>query len=92
VNLAARLEGVSAARSGVVVSSAVMCDPEVAEWARTQGARTQGAPTPGATDGLRIEPFTATVKGFEDEPLELWALTPATGAKEPGQNRMGQHE
>ena len=92
VNLAARLEGVSAARLGVVVSSAVMCDPEVAEWARAQGARPAGAPTPVAADGVRIEPFTATVKGFEDEPLELWALTPAAPAREPGQNRMGQDE
>ena len=84
VNLAARLEGVSAARAGVVVSSAVMCDPEVAEWARPQSARTQGAAA-----AMRIEPFTATVKGFEDEPLELWALTPAPLDKEPSQKQDG---
>jgi class 3 adenylate cyclase len=63
VNLAARLEAVSATRPGVVVSSAVIHDPEVAEWRRG--------------DGARAEPFTAAIKGFEDEPIELWALTPA---------------
>jgi class 3 adenylate cyclase len=63
VNLAARLEAVSATRPGVVVSSAVIHDPEVAEWKRS--------------DGARAEPFTTAIKGFDDEPIELWAVTPA---------------
>ncbi len=86
VNLAARLEAVSATRPGVVVSEAVMRDPEVAEWTRTAGAR--------------AEPFTATIKGFEDEQFELWAVTPppalersrAAPAAAPGKQRMVARE
>ncbi len=68
VNLAARLEAVSAARQGVVVSGVVINDPEVVEWAQQ--------------DGKHSEPFTTTIKGFEDEPLRLWVVT-QTPATEP---------
>lgn len=67
VNLAARLEAVSATRPGVMVSSAVIHDPEVTKWRRV--------------DGARAEPFTAAIKGFEDEPIELWAVTPGPMAQ-----------
>ena len=60
VNLAARLEAVSATRPGVVISAAIIQDPEVAEWVVQSGARS--------------EPFSATVKGFEDGPVPLWAV------------------
>ena len=70
VNLASRLEAVSAARAGVVVSGAVINDPEVAEWIRH--------------DGKCSEPFTATIKGFEDEPIRLWAVTQAPPAGPAG--------
>ena len=68
VNLAARLESVSGTRSGVVVSSAVIQDPEVAEWVVRSGAGS--------------EPFTAMVKGFDDGPLALWAVTPPESGAE----------
>ena len=67
VNLASRLEAVSATRPGVVVSGAVIHDPEVAEWAKRSGAA--------------AEQFTTPLKGFEDEPIELWAVTEATAAR-----------
>jgi class 3 adenylate cyclase len=67
VNLASRLEAVSATRPGVVVSGIVIHDPEVAEWAKRSGAD--------------AERFTTTIKGFEDEPVELWAVTPARAAE-----------
>ncbi len=70
VNLAARLEAVAATRLGVVVSGVVIRDPEVAEWIKTNGAK--------------AESFTATIKGFEDEQIELWAMTPAPAAELAG--------
>jgi class 3 adenylate cyclase len=58
VNLAARLVALSSG-SDVVVSAAVLDDPEVAELAR----------------GLRVEPVEAALKGFEEEAFELWRLS-----------------
>jgi class 3 adenylate cyclase len=59
VNLAARLVGLSSG-SDLVVSGAVLRDPEVAELAR----------------GLRVEPVEAVLKGFDEESFELWRLSP----------------
>jgi class 3 adenylate cyclase len=64
VNMAARLEGLSAAHAGVVVSAAVRHDPEVVEWLNT--------------GQYRADPFTATLKGFADEQFELYAVQPVT--------------
>jgi class 3 adenylate cyclase len=63
VNLAARLEAVSATRAGVVISAPINNDPEVMAWAKS--------------DQICAEPFTTTIKGFEDEQFELWVVTPA---------------
>jgi hypothetical protein len=52
-----------------VVSSAVIQDPEVAQWVEACGAR--------------AESFTATVKGFDDEPMALWVMTPAADERQP---------
>ena len=76
VNLASRLEAVSAARSGVVISGIVMQDPEVAEWARGSEAR--------------AEAFTATVKGFEAGPIDLWAVMPAPAGGPTADPTVGQ--
>jgi class 3 adenylate cyclase len=62
VNIASRLEGLSANRAGVVVSAAIQQDPEVVEWLASGAAQT--------------EPFEATLKGFEGERFELWSVTP----------------
>jgi len=70
VNLAARLEAVSATRPGVVVSDVVINDPEVVEWIRR--------------DGLCSESFTTAIKGFEDEPIQLWVVTQAPRAEPAG--------
>ena len=61
VNLAARLVGLSSGRD-VVVSSSVTSDPEVVELLEER---------------LAAEPLDATLKGFEQEPFEMWALTAA---------------
>ena len=58
VNLAARLVGLSSG-TDVIVSRAVLDDPEVAELAR----------------GLCVEPVESTLKGFDEEPFELWRLS-----------------
>jgi class 3 adenylate cyclase len=70
VNLAARLEAVSAARLGVVVSGVVINDPEVVDWAQH--------------DGRRSESFTTTIKGFEDEPIQLWVVSQASATEPAG--------
>ncbi len=62
VNIAARLEGLSSVRPGVVASSAIVHDPEVAAWL--------------AAGSARAERFEATLKGFEDDRFELWEITP----------------
>src|SRR5581483_5869459 len=59
VNAAARLVGLSTG-GDVVLSAAVLADPEVAS----------------ALAGKRLEPLTATLKGFEDEPFELFRVRP----------------
>src|SRR5574341_2688089 len=59
VNIAARLEGLSGIRDGVVISAAVRNDPEVSTWI--------------ASGNLHAEPFEAELKGFEGEKFELWA-------------------
>jgi class 3 adenylate cyclase len=56
VNLAARLEAVSATRPAVVVSGIVIHDPEVAEWTGVGEAR--------------AEPFITTIKDFEDQHID----------------------
>jgi class 3 adenylate cyclase len=61
VNLASRLEGLSAGREGTIISSAVRHDPEVAEWLQ-------------AADTVQAEAFTTAVKGFADEVFELWVV------------------
>jgi class 3 adenylate cyclase len=61
VNLAARLVALSSGRD-VVVSSAVTSDPEVVELLE---------------ETLSAEPLDAILKGFEQEPFEMWALTAA---------------
>jgi adenylate cyclase len=58
VNLAARLVSLSSG-SDLIVSTAVLDDPEVAELARE----------------LRLERVEAALKGFEDEAFELWRLS-----------------
>jgi class 3 adenylate cyclase len=62
VNIAARLEGLSSVRPGLVTSSAVVQDPEVAAWL--------------ASGGAHAAPFAATLKGFEGERFDLWEVTP----------------
>lgn len=61
VNLAARLEGQSAA-GGIVLSPAVRHDPEVARYLTV------------TTDRLTLEAFTTKIKGFEED-FELWRVT-----------------
>lgn len=68
VNLASRLEGISAQREGVVLSATVRHDPEVVEWLNT--------------GQYRADPFTATLKGFADEQFELYTVQPRP-AREP---------
>jgi class 3 adenylate cyclase len=58
VNLAARLVDLSSG-TDVVVSSAVMSDPEVADLLGSE---------------LRAEPVDAVLKGFEDERFEVWSV------------------
>ena len=58
VNLAARLVDLSSG-TDVVVSSAVTADPEVADLLEDQ---------------LDATPVEATLKGFEDERLEIWSV------------------
>ncbi|MBI3242905.1 MAG: hypothetical protein HYZ49_11490 [Chloroflexi bacterium] len=60
VNIAARLEGFSSERDGVVISAAVHADPEVQAWL--------------ASGDLHTEPFEAELKGFEGEMFELWTV------------------
>jgi adenylate cyclase len=76
VNLAARLEAVSATRPGVVVSGTVIHDPEVAAWTRRGEAR--------------AEPFITSIKGFEDEHIDLWAVTPAAAAASVTEPKAGR--
>ena len=45
------------------VSGAVMHDPEVMAWVER--------------DGVQAETIAATIKGFESEHIELWAMTPS---------------
>jgi class 3 adenylate cyclase len=66
VNIAARLEGLTTAGTSVVASAAVINDPEVAAWR--------------AAGGAWAEPFAATLKGYEDERFQLWALAPLEGS------------
>jgi class 3 adenylate cyclase len=66
VNIAARLEGLTTASTSVVATAAVMNDPEVAAWR--------------AGGGAWAEPFAATLKGYEDERFQLWALRPLEGS------------
>jgi class 3 adenylate cyclase len=61
VNIASRLEGLSASHPGAIISAAVRADPEVAAW---------------LAEGMTAEPFAATLKGFEDESFELYAVKP----------------
>jgi len=61
VNIASRLEGLSGARGGIVISPAVHDDPEVVEWLASGAAQT--------------ESFEAELKGFEGERFELWSVT-----------------
>ena len=58
VNLAARLEGQSAA-GGIVISDSVRNDPEVLAYLDSIG------------DLVRVEPFTTQVKGFDEERFTL---------------------
>ena len=76
VNIAARLEGLAASHTGVVVSAAVMEDPEVASWVKE--------------GGLQTEPFEASLKGFEGERFRLWAVRPA-GSGTTGAGRRHPH-
>lgn len=61
VNLAARLEGLSSG-GDVVVSEAVMGDPEVKRWLAECGAA--GSPLA----------FEAALKGFDEGPVRLWRV------------------
>jgi class 3 adenylate cyclase len=63
VNVAARLVGLSSG-SDIVVSQAVLDDPEVA-------AQLAGG-------GMSAEPFEATLKGLEEERFELFRLAAPT--------------
>jgi class 3 adenylate cyclase len=60
VNIASRLESLSGAHGGVVISAAVHDDPEVAEWLAGGSAAAQR--------------FEAELRGFEGERFELWSL------------------
>jgi class 3 adenylate cyclase len=64
VNLAARLVGLSTG-SDVVVSGAVLADPEVQEL----------------IGELAVEPTEGELKGFDDERVELWRLAVAVPAR-----------
>jgi class 3 adenylate cyclase len=68
VNLAARLEGLSSG-ADVIVSAAVLADPEVAEMI---GDRRQG---------LQVERIEARLKGFDAERFALWRVA-AGGARD----------
>ena len=61
VNIASRLEGLSGARGGIVISPAVHDDPEVVEWL--------------ASGAAVAAPFETELKGFEGERFELWSVT-----------------
>lgn len=61
INLAARLESLSST-GGIVISTAVRNDPEVADYLVQ------------LSDLVRVEAFAAKLKGFEDEDLELWRV------------------
>lgn len=61
VNLAARLEGQSAA-GGIVISDSVRNDPEVLAYLAS------------LSDLVRVEPFTTQVKGFDEEHFTLWRV------------------
>jgi class 3 adenylate cyclase len=69
VNIAARLESLATPTASVVASAAVINDPEVVTW-RAGGA-------------VWAEPFAATLKGYEDERFQLWALAPLEGSPAP---------
>ena len=60
-NIAARLEKLSR-EADIVFSSAIKNDPEVSEYLEKH------------KDELRIEPFHAPLKGFEDELFHLWRM------------------
>ena len=61
VNLAARLEGLSS-EGGIVISDSVRGDPEIVRYFDALG------------NLIRVEPFTATVKGFDEENFRLWRV------------------
>lgn len=67
VNIAARLESL-ATSGGIVISSEVHSDPEVAEFLAQSG------------DVLRIEPFDTHLRGFGEECFTFWRVLPAEGA------------
>lgn len=68
VNIAARLEGQSPT-GGIVVSSAVRRDPEVAAYFERVG------------DMIDIELFHGKLKGFGDESFELWRVSLNSGKR-----------
>ena len=61
INVAARLEKFSHG-GDVVLSEAVCADPEVVEFLTNQQAQFQ------------VEPFTETIKGFDQERFSLWRV------------------
>lgn len=60
VNMAARLTDLASGNT-LVISDAVYNDPEVAAWIDAEA--------------LPAEPFTATLRGFEDDNTSLWRIT-----------------
>ncbi|MBM4424716.1 MAG: adenylate/guanylate cyclase domain-containing protein [Chloroflexi bacterium] len=62
VNIAARLEGQSPI-GGIVISSVVRRDPEVASHFDDMA------------DRVRVEPFQGQLKGFDEETFDLWRVS-----------------
>jgi class 3 adenylate cyclase len=68
VNIAARLGHLSGMHPGVIISAAIRRDPEVAAWLDAEQ--------------LRAEPFEVSLKGFEGERFEMWAVVPVAALPE----------
>ncbi|MBF6611504.1 MAG: adenylate/guanylate cyclase domain-containing protein [Chloroflexi bacterium] len=75
VNIAARLENLSLGED-VVISSAVLADPQVAAFfAESDGEQV-------------VEPFEATLKGYGDERFELWRIHSGGNCELPAHTRQ----
>jgi len=75
VNIAARLAGLSVG-GDLVISAAVRADPEVADVLDQ------------STGSFTVEPFEATLKGFDAERFELWRVMPAAQPPRPSNSEL----